>query len=267
MVVLDDLGHSDLGIAGSHIRTPVLDSLAHEGAILDNYHVHRACSPTRAALMTGRYPIRYGLQSGVLEDAKPYGLALNETLLPELLNSAGWRTHMVGKWHLGHVGWNYTPTFRGYESFYGLLTGGADHFSHQSFSGGYDLRDDRGRRCGANCSRVAWEAAGQYSTHLFTERAVEIIGSMQPAENLFLYLAYQAVHCPAQAPPEYSAPYSFPDSSRNVFAGMLAAVDEGVGNVTAALHRAQRWDTTLFIVTSDNGAPTPGGRAERTAPS
>ena len=84
MVVLDDLGHSDLGIAGSHIHTPVLDSLAHEGAILDNYHVHRACSPTRAALMTGRYPIRYGLQSGVLEDAKPYGLALNETLLPEL---------------------------------------------------------------------------------------------------------------------------------------------------------------------------------------
>jgi arylsulfatase B len=181
------------GIRG--IRTPILDFLAHEGAMLENYHVHRACSPTRAALLTGRYPIRYGLQSGVLEDAKPYGLALNETLLPELLSRAGWRTHMVGKWHLGHVGWNYTPTFRGFESFFGLLTGGGDHFSHQSFSGGYDLRDDRGSRCGANCSRVAWEATGQYSTHLFTARATEVIHSTLPGEKLFLYLAYQAVHC------------------------------------------------------------------------
>jgi len=94
LLVVDDLGSSDLGYTGSGIKTPTLDALMKEGALLENYHVYRACSPTRAALMTSRYVNRYGLQSGVLEPEKPYGVPLNETFLPERLE--GWSSHAIG---------------------------------------------------------------------------------------------------------------------------------------------------------------------------
>ena len=103
LVVVDDLGSSDLGFTGSGIKTPTIDALASEGTVLDSYHVYRACSPTRAALLTSRYTIRYGLQSGVLEPAKPYGLALNETLLPQRLAS-GFASHAIGETqHAAHI--------------------------------------------------------------------------------------------------------------------------------------------------------------------
>ena len=257
-LVVDDLGTADLGFTGSQIRTPTLDALAAGGTVLSSYYVQRACTPTRAALLTGRYPLRYGFQSGVLEPRKAYGLALNETLVPQLLRSAGWATHAIGKWHLGFYRWEHTPTFRGFDSYYGYYTGGEDYFSHVAFGGGYDLRLDGSPRCGAGCSRVLWEANGTYSTHLFARRAVDVIRATPTAQKLYLYLATQAVHCPAQAPPEYIAPYKFANPQRNVFAGMLAALDEGIANVSAALRRAGRWEHSLVVVTADNGAPTTG---------
>ena len=257
-LVVDDLGTADLGYTGSQIRTPTLDALAAGGTVLSSYYVQRACTPTRAALLTGRYPLRYGFQSGVLEPRKAYGLPLNETLVPQLLRSAGWATHAIGKWHLGFYRWEHTPTFRGFDSYYGYYTGGEDYFSHVAFGGGYDLRLDGSPRCGAGCSRVLWEANGTYSTHLFARRAVDVIRATPTAQKLYLYLATQAVHCPAQAPPEYIAPYKFANPQRNVFAGMLAALDEGIANVSAALRRAGRWEHSLVVVTADNGAPTTG---------
>ena len=159
---------------------------------------------------------------------------------------------------MGFFEWPYTPTFRGFDSHLGYLTGGESYFEHKSFNGGYDLRFDRQASCGKDCSEVLWSANGTYSTHLFVDRAEEIISRSAQDENLFLYLATQAVHCPAQVPLEYSAPYNFSDHSRNIFAGMLAALDEGVGNITAALAVAGRASSTLWVVTSDNGAPTTG---------
>ena len=185
-LVVDDLGTADLGYTGSQIRTPTLDALAAGGTILSSYYVQRACTPTRAALLTGRYPLRYGFQSGVLEPRKAYGLPLNETLVPQLLRSAGWATHAIGKWHLGFYRWEHTPTFRGFDSYYGYYTGGEDYFSHIAFGGGYDLRLDGSPRCGAGCSRVLWEANGTYSTHLFARRAVDVIRATPTAQKLSL---------------------------------------------------------------------------------
>ena len=152
--------------------------------------------------------------------------------------------------------WAQTPTFRGYDSFHGLLTGGMDYFTHQA-DGGLDMHIDSGRECGANCSVVDWASVGEYSTHLFTRAAVDVIRAHPPAQPLFLYLAYQAVHSPDQCPQSYIDAYNatIPDLKRRTFAGMLSALDEGVGNVTAALAAAGLTDNTLVLFVADNGGP------------
>ena len=152
------------------------------------------------------------------------GLALNETLLPQHLNRLGFVSHAIGKWHLGFCRWAHTPTFRGYSSFYGYYTGAEDYYGHSN-QGAYDFRVDATPRCGASCSRVAWEAKGLYSTHLLTTRATGLIEATPAAQKLFLYLPYQSVHEPAEVPESYKEPYSFSEPLRNTFAGMLSCLE------------------------------------------
>eukprot|EP00756_Hemistasia_phaeocysticola_P054366 Hpha_TRINITY_DN30294_c0_g1::TRINITY_DN30294_c0_g1_i1::g.27098::m.27098 len=262
LIVADDLGYADLGYTGSQISTPNIDRLAAQGVKLSNFYVQRACSPTRAALLTGRYNIRYGFQSGVLKDRNNYSLPLTETLLPQFVQRAvPAACHMVGKWHLGFHRWEHTPTYRGFDSFLGYYSGAEDYYKHTGDCGGYDLHLAGTPRCGANCSRALWEAEGVYSTHLFTARAVSLIEAHDTAGALFLYLPYQAVHEPDQVPAHYMQGYAFPSvegtNARNIFAGMLTCLDEGIGNVTAALERRGMLDDTLIWFQTDNGAATP----------
>ncbi|TIT10305.1 MAG: sulfatase, partial [Mesorhizobium sp.] len=112
-IVADDQGWKDVGYHGSDIKTPNIDKLAAEGAKLEEYYVQPMCTPTRSALMTGRYPLRYGMQVGVVPAAGTYGLPLDETLLPQILRDAGYQTAMSGKWHLGHAKTDYWPKQRG----------------------------------------------------------------------------------------------------------------------------------------------------------
>ncbi len=267
LVVVDDLGHSDLGFTGSEIRTPHIDALAADGVVLENFYVQRACSPTRAALLTGRYNIRYGFQSGVLEDNVNYSLPLTEALLPQVLKANApaigpVRAHMVGKWHLGYFTWAHTPTFRGFDSYYGYYSGAADYFTHAGTCGGFDLHDENAPSCGPGCSRDAWEAVGAYSTHLFAARAVERIAAHDAAAaKLLLYAPFQAVHEPRQVPERYTRGYAFPSvqgtDARTTFAGMLACLDEAVGNITRALDAKGMLASTLVWLQTDNGAATP----------
>jgi arylsulfatase A-like enzyme len=111
-IVADDLGWKDVGFHGSDIKTPNIDKLAQDGARLEQFYVQPMCTPTRAALMTGRYPWRYGLQTLVIPTPSKYGLPTDERLLPQALKEAGYRTAMVGKWHLGHADRKYWPRFR-----------------------------------------------------------------------------------------------------------------------------------------------------------
>ena len=114
-VLADDLGWKDVGFHGSDIQTPNLDKLAAEGVRLERHYTAPMCTPTRAALMTGRYPMRYGLQVGVIPGAGTYSLAMDEFLLPQMLKNAGYKTYMSGKWHLGHAKKEFWPNHRGFE--------------------------------------------------------------------------------------------------------------------------------------------------------
>jgi arylsulfatase A-like enzyme len=140
-------------------------------------------------------------------------------------------------------------------------SGDEGYYSHKGDCGGYDLKLEDAPNCGLGCSRHYWEAQGHYSTHLFTKRAVSIIGAHNQTKPLFLYLPYQAVHVPDEVPNSYVAPYSFPkvegSNARNIFAGMLACLDEGIGNITAALRSKRMFDETLIWFQTDNGAATP----------
>jgi hypothetical protein len=134
-ILIDDLGYCDYawtGCNGSNVLSPHLSSLAANGTVLGNYYVNPICTPTRASLLTGRYPIHLGLQHGTIHDAYPIGVPMNETLLPELLKKQGYRTHIVGKWHLGFYQKQYTPEHRGFDTHYGYYTGNEEYWNHTS---------------------------------------------------------------------------------------------------------------------------------------
>jgi len=258
-IVVDDLGWDDVGFRSHQINTPNIDVLASSGVVLNQYYVQDVCSPSRATFMTGRYAMHHSIVDWI-PPASAYGLPLNETTMAEKFKSVGYRTHMSGKWHLGFFKWEMTPTFRGFDSFVGFYGGGEDYFTHQS-SGAYDFRRDPEPRCGKNCSHIASADKGVYSTTIFTTEAVRVIQSHDTKDPLFLYLAYQGVHAPADVPQSYVDPYNetIKDPKRRTFAGMLSAVDEGIGNVTGALKDRGIFENTLIIFTSDNGGPIQGG--------
>src|SRR5262245_58066808 len=132
-IMAEDLGWKDVGFHGSpDIKTPNLDKLAAEGARLEQFYAQPMCTPTRAALMTGRYPLRYGLQTSVIPSAGTYGLATDEWLLPQALKQAGYQTAIVGKWHLGHAKREYWPRQRGFDYQYGPLLGEIDYFTQEA---------------------------------------------------------------------------------------------------------------------------------------
>ena len=155
---------------------------------------------------------------------------------------------------MGASAWDYTPTWRGYASFYGFYSGGQDYFTHGGDQS-LDFHLEEGERCGENCSLPQWDAVGQYSTTLFSQRAVAVVHAHDPEVPLFLYLAYQAVHAPSEVPESYKDAYNgiIEDEHRRTFAGMLSCADEGIGNVTTALDAKGMLEHTLLIFST--GAP------------
>jgi len=242
-IVADDLGWKDIGYHGAtDIRTPALDSLASGGARLESFYVQPMCTPTRAALMTGRYPFRYGLQTVVIPSQGTYGLATDEYLLPEALKDAGYTTAMIGKWHLGHADRKYWPRQRGFDYHYGAVLGEIDYFTHSA----HDVLD--------------WQRDNQpvreegYVTQLLGADAVRLISGHDTKKPLFLYLAFTAPHAPYQAPPEYLERYkSIPDETRRAYAAQIACLDDEIAKVVAALEKKGMRQNTLVIFHGDNG--------------
>jgi arylsulfatase A-like enzyme len=240
----DDLGWTDVGWHGGDIATPNLDRLAAAGAKLEQFYVLPVCSPTRAAFLTGRYPIRHGLQIGVVRPWAQYGLPLEETTLAQALGGAGYATAIAGKWHLGHFQPEYLPTRRGFQSQYGHYNGALDYFTHQR-DGGHDWhRDDRESR-----------DAG-YTTVLVGDEAVRVVEAADPAKPFFLYVPFNAPHTPLQAPEEYLRRYAHvADPKRRTYSAMVTCLDDQVGRVVAALARRGLTERTLIAFSSDNGGP------------
>ena len=280
-VVGDDIGWHDLpltqaGADASTVKSPFLSKLAAEGTVLGNYYVNPICTPTRTSFMTARYPIHVGLQHGVIRDALAEGVPLNETMFPEHLKPLGYKTHIVGKWHLGFYRAAYTPERRGFDDHFGYYTGNTEFWNHTSPAWGCDNYTalDLHRSTATSFAAVT-DASDVYSTNLFGDECVRIIEAHPARAPLFLYAPFEAVHgasscyrrgapadCETPDGDELQAPQSYIDAQahianpfRRTFAAMLGALDEAVGNVTAALDARQMLGRTLLLFTTDNGAP------------
>ncbi|XP_024658876.2 arylsulfatase B isoform X4 [Maylandia zebra] len=259
-ILADDFGWYDIGYHGSEIRTPNLDKLSSRGVRLENYYVQPLCTPSRNQLMTGRYQIHTGMQHQIIWPCQPYCVPLDEKLLPQLMKEAGYATHMVGKWHLGMYMKDCLPTRRGFDTYLGYLTGGEDYFTHFRC---YQSRSLNLSRCALDLrdgEDVATGYEGVYSTELLSQRAISIIERHNSQKPLFMYVALQAVHAPLQVPERYVTPYSFiTDTNRRLYAGMVSAMDEAVGNITLALQKVGLWNNTVLVFSTDNGGQTLSG--------
>ncbi|MBV9741087.1 MAG: arylsulfatase [Hyphomicrobiales bacterium] len=241
-ILADDMGWHDVGFHGSDIKTPNIDALAETGARLEDFYCQQICTPTRAAFMTGRYPLRYGLQMAVIPSAGKYGLATDEWIVPQALKQAGYYTALVGKWHLGHASHKYWPGQRGFDYSYGPLIGEIDHFKHQS----HGVTD--------------WYRNGKlivepgYDTELLGADAVRLIDAHDINSPLFMYLAFTAPHTPYQAPKKYLDMYGgIADPLRRAYAAQITAMDDQIGKLVSALDKRKMRENTLIMFVSDNG--------------
>jgi len=253
-ILADDLGWGDLSCYGRpDYETPVLDGLARQGLRLTHAYANSStCSPTRVALMTGRYQhrLRVGLEEPILPGS-PHGLPPDLPTLPGLLREQGYRTALVGKWHLGWLP-HFGPLKSGYDEFFGAMGGELDYFRHTATSG-----LATGETEGLFEGEAIVRRTG-YTTDLFTDRAIELIE--RPDDRpLFLSLHYTAPHWPWEGPNDVAESrrlrnlIHYDGGSIAVFADMVRHLDRSIGRVLAAIDRRGRSEDTLVVFTSDNG--------------
>jgi arylsulfatase A-like enzyme len=252
LILADDLGWSDISQHGSEIATPNIDRIFQQGVELERFYVTPMCTPTRAALLTGRSPIHFGLLYSVLMTWSPQGLPAEEVTLAERFRQAGYQTAAIGKWHLGHARPDYLPNAQGFDRFFGMLGGWIDYFDHREPQfGSLDWQRD-------GASRVE----PGYSTQLLGDEALRFLAERDAARPFFLYFAPNAPHSPLQAPQQDLGRYrDLKDPTRRTYAGMLDALDEQVGRLLDALDREGIAERTIVVFLSDNGGlPGQGGR-------
>lgn len=276
IIVADDLGYTDLGCFGNKaVKSPHLDRLAEDGVRLTQFYVTwPACTPSRASILTGRYPQRNGLYDMIRNDMVNYGHQYTETeyafspemtlgldererTVAEMLHAAGYACGMVGKWDSGRAR-RYLPLQRGFDFFYGFANTGIDYWTHQRYGIESMFRGN---------DRVEEEG---YSTDLFGREAIRFVRENRE-RPFFLYLAFNAPHGASnlekdsyQAPPETLALYPDrdPKSNETEFLAMVTRMDDWIGKLRATLDELQVAENTLIFFTSDNG----GGSAAHNKP-
>ena len=265
--VADDLGWADVGFHdGTQIDTPSLDRLAREGVELHRFYATPICSPTRAALMTGRDPIRLGVAYAVIMPWNTIGIHPDEHFMPQSFQAAGYQTAMVGKWHLGHAQMTYHPNQRGFDHFYGHLQTEVGYFPPFANQGGVDFQengksiDDQG-----------------YESYLLADEASRWIKARQQDKPFFLYVPFIAPHTPLDAPEDLKKKYAdipddreparskntdqtraisrltFQGSARPMYAAVVDAMDQAIGRVLKTLDDEGIADDTIVLFLSDNG--------------
>lgn len=252
IILTDDQGYGDLSCMGcTDFRTPYLDRLAESGVrFTDWYSNSPVCSPSRAALLTGRYPVRAGVRSILAGHRQATGLPPSTPTLATALRPLGYRSAMIGKWHLG-VTEACRPHNHGFDEWFGFLAGCIDYYSHIHYWGerrGYNPVHDLWEN-----NREVW-LNGEYFTEVVTERAVDFIRRSAASDQpFFLYVAYNAPHYPMHAPAEYLERFPELPWDRAIMAAMLSAMDDGVGDIVAALERYGVRENTCIFFQSDNG--------------
>lgn len=259
VIMADDLGYVDVGFNGSvDIPTPNIDRIANNGVKFTNgYTPYPVCSPSRAGFMTGRYQQRFGYERNVQyrTDDPNMGLPNSENTIPEILNQAGYTSGVVGKWHLGaHI--SKHPLNQEFDSFFGHLGGGHRYFHEELvIKDSYSINDE-------SMSYRTWIMKDhtpvkieQYLTDEFSDQAINFIEENQK-DPFFLYLAYNAPHGPLQATQKYLDRFDdIKDKRRKIYAGMVSAVDDGVGRILDQLQAFGIEDNTIIFFLSDNGGP------------
>ncbi|XP_022694796.1 arylsulfatase B-like isoform X2 [Varroa jacobsoni] len=251
IIVIDDLGWDDISLHGSQqILTPNIDQIAKEGVLLENYYTQAICTPSRGALMTGMYPIHLGLQHDVIAGAQPWGLPAEFKIMPQYLEGAGYESHIVGKWHLGHSRSELLPTQRGFKTHFGFRLGHSDYYNHWGsesslVSGelykGLDLWTNQ---------LPEQRFHGKYANDIFTKRAINILEAVHVANS----------EAPLQAPLAFIDKYNAKilDEKRRHYAAMVSAMDSSVGDLMKAVKDNGYAQNTILFFTNDNGGPTNG---------
>jgi arylsulfatase A-like enzyme len=256
LIVADDLGYAEIGVQGcKDIPTPNIDSIARNGVRFTSGYVScPVCSPTRAGLITGRYQQRFGheFNPGPASEASDnFGLPLSEETLADRLKLLGYRTGLVGKWHLGYKP-AYLPLKRGFDEFFGF-PGGAHNYI------GLDRRDGNPLMRGNEAIEEK-----EYLTDAFAREAVNFVGR-GGNRPFFLYLAFNAVHNPLQATATYKDRLAaIADDKRRTYGAMMLAMDDAIGQVLAKVRQTGGEENTLIFFISDNGGPTPQTTSKNT---
>lgn len=260
LIIADDLGYGDLSVyGGEQIRTPNIDALAVDGVRFTNGYVTAAvCAPSRAALLSGQYQQRFGYEfNPVRRDLEGVGIPSQVRILPDYLRERGYRTALVGKWHLGRTRETH-PMSHGFDEFVGFSPGATGYFVEPSPgdewlpdpvpgapAGFFPMRLERGYE--------REERSGGYLTDILTDEAVAFIDRNRD-RPFFLTLSYNAPHTPLQAPENYLQRYAhIEDQSTRIYAAMVSAMDDGVGRVMATLRERGLSERTLVVFVSDNG--------------
>ena len=259
IILADDMGYGDLGCTGSTtIKTPHIDSLAAGGMFCSRgYVASSVCSPSRAGLLTGRDPRRFGYEGNLNGDPKEYptrpeclGLPTGEHTLADHLKAAGYRTGLVGKWHLGDSA-IFHPNQRGFDDFCGMLDG-----THTYFPADGKNKIERN-------GQPVTEFSSPYLTDFFTDEAIRWMGTKDKTaatKPFFLYLSYNAPHGPMEATEADIKLYShIEDKTRRTYAAMMHAMDRGIGRVQDWLKSEGKDSNTLIVFFSDNGGATYNG--------
>ncbi|MGM0573778.1 MAG: sulfatase-like hydrolase/transferase, partial [Bacteroidota bacterium] len=237
VILADDLGCGDMSLYDGWIETPQIDKMAREGVRFTDFHSNSSvCSPTRAALLTGRYQQRVGIVDVIAGHLETPGLSPNELTIPRLMKENGYRTAIFGKWHLGSET-KYNPIHHGFDEFIGFLPGGADFHKHNNWMDGTERKEQKG-----------------YSTDIITNRSVDFI-ERNKNKPFFLYVSHQAVHNPYQTPCDSTRfKHSNHEKNRPKYKIMLEELDKGVGEILCTLKKLQLDENTFVFFFSDNGA-------------
>ncbi|SMP71334.1 Arylsulfatase A [Neorhodopirellula lusitana] len=249
ILLADDLGWGDVGFHGGSAQTPNIDGLAAEGVQLNRFYAYPSCSPARAALLTGRFPHRYGIVDPVRP--RDEGLPASEVLLPSAFGKAGYETSLIGKWHLGVAGDNANPSQRGFDQFYGFMDASVDYYKHTGLRGQLDWQ--------RNGKTINEEG---YSTDLLANEAVRQINARDKRKPFCMVVSFNAPHSPFQAPEALIAKYRGRLNERAAtYAAMIDSLDQGIGRILGEIDQQNLRNDTIIVFTSDNGAVRIGNNA------
>lgn len=245
----DDMGIGDVGAYGCEdIKTPNIDALASAGTRFTNYYsAAPICSPSRAALLTGRYPQHAGVPANVGSVPDSPGMPTEQITIAELAKTRGYATAIIGKWHLGFT-YDTQPNAQGFDFFFGHHAGCIDYFSHTFY---WDGKAPHHHDLYRNREEIHEE--GQYMTHLITREATRFIDDHKD-DPFLLYVPYNAPHYPTHAPQRYLDMYSHLPKERQLYASLVAPMDESIGKIIARLRHHDLTENTIVFFMSDNGA-------------